>query len=109
MIAIPAMVDHLPPLRAMLRRAVGHNWAELAMSAASVTIKPRARRNSLRSRTPSCAWYCCRKCPRSGTPGCAERATCLGTPAQSCDSPDNARPSALPDGPIEQYARRIST
>jgi cation-transporting ATPase I len=109
LVAVIAMLDHLPPLRDKLRQAVGRHWADLAISVASATIntasqatmatvadailrivllqEASARRDTWQRRSGDL--------PREAA-------------ASRADDPGGARPAALPDGPIEQYARRIS-
>ncbi|MEV0132533.1 HAD-IC family P-type ATPase [Dactylosporangium sp. NPDC050688] len=108
--AVVAMVDHIPGLRARLRRAVGRDWADLAVSAASAGIDAagQARLSVLADaamrvvllREASAqrdAWQ--RRAAELPRAAGASRAGRL----------DDPRPAALPDGPIERYAHRIST
>ncbi|MEU7872840.1 HAD-IC family P-type ATPase [Dactylosporangium sp. NPDC049140] len=107
--AIVALVDHIPGLRARLHRAIGRHWADLTVSTATAAIDTigqaglsmladavlrvvllreiAAQRDTWQRRGA--------ELPREAG---ASRAGGL----------DGARPAALPEGSIEQYARRIS-
>ncbi|MDG6106299.1 HAD-IC family P-type ATPase [Dactylosporangium aurantiacum] len=108
--ALVALVDHIPGLRARLRGAVGRNWADLAVSAASAGIDAAGqvwltaladaamRIVLLREATAQRAAWQRRATELPREPG-----------ASRADRLDGGRPAAPADGPIEQYSRRVST
>jgi cation-transporting ATPase I len=109
--AIVALFDHVPPLRRALSRAVGAGWADLGLSAASAAIGAAAQ-----SRTAQIADAVLRVIllleSSAERDAWTRRAADLhhGPGSSRADSPDaGARPVPPPDGPVERYARQIST
>jgi cation-transporting ATPase I len=112
LIAIAAMVDHVPQVRAMLRRKFGRTRADLALSAATVALNTASQTTASTIADAILRVVLLREASaQSGT--WQRRVADLprepdASRADSADSADAARPVALPDGAIERYARRIS-
>jgi cation-transporting P-type ATPase I len=105
--ALTAAVEHLPGLRARLgaaRTDLGVALASSAIGAASQTILGSATNAGLRVLLLSES--------RAHRDAMARRANELYPDAEAVRAdapPPEFRPSPLPDGPIEHYARRLST
>jgi cation-transporting ATPase I len=108
--AIVAMVDHIPGLRDRLRRSVGRNWVDLAVSAASAGIDAagQARLSALADAAMRVVLLREASAQRDTW---QRRAADLPREAGASrvGSLNGARPAPLPDGPLERYAKRIST
>lgn len=108
--AVVAMVDHIPGLRARLRRSVGHHWADLAVSMASAGID--AAGQARLSALADAAMRVVLLREASAQRDTWQRRTAelpREAGASRAGSLDDVRPATLPDGPVERYARRIST
>ncbi|GAA3266097.1 cation-translocating P-type ATPase [Dactylosporangium vinaceum] len=107
--AIIAMVDHVPGVRDWLRRHIGRNWTDLAVSVASAGIGA-ASQTGLSALADAAMRVVLLREASAQRDTWQRRAAGLAREAgvSRAGSLDGARPAALPDGPIERYAKRIS-
>lgn len=109
--ALPAAVEHVPRLRKGLRKALGRVRADLGLALTSSAISAVSQtgltrladaglRVALLSETTAYRDVWARRAKDLHRDAVSSRA---------CALPLTARPTPLPDGPIERYAHRIST
>nr|BFE57517.1 hypothetical protein GCM10020063_020430 [Dactylosporangium thailandense] len=108
--AIVTLADHLPAVRAWLRRSLGRHEADLLISALNALINAAGQAELSLLADAGLRTVLLREMAaqrdtwQRRSPGLAANAT-----AARADRHEDGRPAELPDGPVERYTRRVST
>ncbi|GAA2596099.1 cation-translocating P-type ATPase [Dactylosporangium fulvum] len=112
LLAVAALVDHLPRVRKLLRRAIGKNRADLALSAARAALGVASQSKVGMATDAVLRVMLLQEASAERDAWLHRLGRLLPEPAAArADARRGGRPAEMaeiPDGPVEQYARRIS-
>ncbi|WP_238012320.1 HAD-IC family P-type ATPase [Dactylosporangium sp. AC04546] len=108
--AVVALVDHLPGVRSRLHRALGRHEADLLVSTVNATINAAGQAElSLLADAGLRAVQLREASAQRDTWQRRSAGLTRSAAVSRAASTGGERPAELPDGPVERYARRIST